>query len=298
MSNEVNALSIIETVDIDNISATMNKIAQMQSVVQKTLKQGHDFGEVPGTSKPTLLKPGGEKICMLFGLNPEYEFLQTTEDYDKEFFSYNIRCTLFRNGQPVAQGVGSCNSKEKKYRYINVDTIPDNYMGASESFTDKYGRTKYKINNPDICSLVNTILKMAKKRAFIDAVLQVASLSEVFTQDLEDMGDLIQQENENSIMTLEQATSIKLNFGKYKGLTLGELVKQDPQYCDWLYSKNEKTDPVIKKALGIITTEIQKIKDKKNNEVFEELKEQEKIENEMEEKQEYQDPFSGCDVNE
>ena len=297
MNNEVNALSIIETVDIDNISTTMNKIAQMQAVVQKTLKQGHDFGEVPGTSKPTLLKPGGEKICMLFGLNPEYEFLQVTEDYDKEFFSYNIRCTLFRNGQPVAQGVGSCNSKEKKYRFINVDTIPENYMGASESFTDKYGRTKYKINNPDICSLVNTILKMAKKRAFIDAVLQVASLSEVFTQDLEDMGDLIQQENENSTMTLEQATAIKLSFGKYKGLTLGELVKQDPQYCDWLYSKNEKTDPVIKKALGIITTEIQKLKDKKTDEMFEELK-QEKTENEIKEEQEYQDPFIGSDVNE
>jgi len=296
MSNEVNALSIIETVDIDNISTTMNKIAQMQAVVQKTLKQGHDFGEVPGTSKPTLLKPGGEKICMLFGLNPEYEFLQITEDYDKEFFSYNIRCTLFRNGQPVAQGVGSCNSKEKKYRFINVDEIPESYMGASESFTDKYGRKKYKINNPDICSLVNTILKMAKKRAFIDAVLQVASLSEVFTQDLEDMGDLIQQENENSTMTLEQATAIKINFGKYKGLTLGELTKQDPQYCDWLYSKNEKTDPVIKKALGIIATEIQKTKEKKSNEVFEELKEQDKTENEIKEEQEYQDPFIGSDV--
>lgn len=296
MNNEVNALSIIETVDIDNISTTMNKIAQMQAVVQKTLKQGHDFGEVPGTSKPTLLKPGGEKICMLFGLNPEYEFLKSTEDYDKEFFSYNIRCTLFRNGQPVAQGVGSCNSKEKKYRFINVDTIPDSYMGASESFVDKYGRIKYKINNPDICSLVNTILKMAKKRAFIDAVLQVASLSEVFTQDLEDMGDLIQQENENSTMTLEQATAIKINFGKYKGLTLGELTKQDPQYCDWLYSKNEKTDPVIKKALGIIATEIQKTKEKKSNEVFEELKEQDKTENEIKEEQEYQDPFIGSDV--
>lgn len=291
MNNEVNALSIIETVDIDNISTTMNKIAQMQSVVQKTLKQGHDFGEVPGTSKPTLLKPGGEKICMLFGLNPEYEFLQVTEDYDKEFFSYNIRCTLFRNGQPVAQGVGSCNSKEKKYRFINVDEIPENYIGASENFTDKYGRTKYKINNPDICSLVNTILKMAKKRAFIDAVLQVASLSEVFTQDLEDMGDLIQQENENSTMTLEQATAIKINFGKYKGLSLGELVKQDPQYCDWLYSKNEKTDPVIKKALGIISDAITKEKDKKTDEMFEELKQQDKTENEIKEEQEYQDPF-------
>ena len=278
MGNEVNALSIIDTVDIDNISTTMNKIAQMQIIVQKTLKKGHDFGEVPGTSKPTLLKPGGEKICMLFGLNPEYEFLQTTEDYDKEFFSYNIRCTLFRNGQPVAQGVGSCNSKEKKYRYINVDNIPENYTGFSEPITDKYGRTKYKINNPDICSLVNTILKMAKKRAFIDSVLQVASLSEVFTQDLEDMGDLIQQENDNSAMTIDQAIAIKISFGKYKGTTLGDLVKQDPQYCDWLYSKNEKTDPVIKKALGIIQEEIIKAKEKEQNQVFEDLKEEQKDE--------------------
>lgn len=288
MNNEVNALSIIETVDIDNISTTMTKIAQMQSVVQKTLKQGHDFGEVPGTNKPTLLKPGGEKICMLFGLNPEYEFLQVTEDYDKEFFSYNIRCTLFRNGQPVAQGVGSCNSKEKKYRFINVDEIPENYMGTSESFTDKYGRQKYKINNPDICSLVNTILKMAKKRAFIDAVLQVASLSEVFTQDLEDMGDFIQQENDNSTMTLEQATAIKINFGKYKGTTLGELVKKDGQYCDWLFSKNEKTDPVIKKALGIILEEAIKAKEKEQNKALK----QEKTENELKEDEEYKDPFA------
>ena len=113
MSSEINALSIIDTVEIESIANTMNKIAQMQVVVQKTLRNGQDYGEVPGTNKPTLLKPGGEKICMLFGLNPEYEFLKTVEDYEKEFFSYNIRCTLFKNGQPVAQGVGSCNSKER-----------------------------------------------------------------------------------------------------------------------------------------------------------------------------------------
>lgn len=250
MNNEINALSIIETVEIDNIANTMAKIQQMQNVVKKTLKKGHDFGEVPGTSKPTLLKPGGEKICMLFGLNPEYEFLQTTEDYDKEFFSYNIRCTLFRNRQPVAQGVGSCNSKEKKYRFVNVDTIPETYIGQSEEYTDKYGRVRYKINNPDICSLVNTILKMAKKRAFIDAVLQVASLSEVFTQDIEDMGDFMQQE-QDATLTIEQAKNLKLSFGKYKGTSLIDLVHKDSNYCDWLYG-NEKTDPVIKKALQMI----------------------------------------------
>lgn len=250
MSNEINALSIIDTVNIENITSTMEKISQMQVVVQKTLKKDQDYGEIPGTNKPTLLKPGGEKICMLFGLNPEYEFLQTTEDYDKEFFSYNIRCTLFRSGQPVAQGVGSCNSKEKKYRYINVDQIPENYVGPSEEIVTKHGTTKYKINNSDICSLVNTILKMAKKRAFIDAILQVASLSEVFTQDLEDMRDFIQQEQDTTL-TIEQAKNLKLSFGKYKGTTLIDLVHKDSQYCDWLYG-NEKADPIIKKALKMI----------------------------------------------
>lgn len=287
MSNEVNALSIIDTVEIESIANTMNKIAQMQAVVQKTLKNGQDYGEVPGTNKPTLLKPGGEKICMLFGLNPEYDFLQTTEEYDKEFFSYNIKCTLYRNGQAVAQGVGSCNSKEKKYKFINVDEIPNGYMGYQEEFIDKYGKTKYKINNPDICSLVNTILKMAKKRAFVDAVLQVASLSEVFTQDLEDMKDFMQQE-QNETMTLEQAENIKLNFGKYKGTTLKELTTKDSGYCDWLYD-NEKTDAVIKKALDIILNEA--IKGKKNEQTKTE-KASGKTENENKEEQEYIDPFT------
>lgn len=286
MNNKVNALSIIDTVDVESIASTMQKIGQMQAVVQQTLKKGQDYGEIPGTNKPTLLKPGGEKVCMLFGLNPEYEFLQTTEDYEKEFFSYNIKCTLFKNGQAVAQGVGSCNSKEKKYRYINVDKVPENYIGTSEEIADRYGRIRYKINNNDICSLVNTILKMAKKRAFIDAVLQVASLSEVFTQDLEDMKDFIVQENDNSSMSLEQAKAIKLNFGKHKGTTLDELISKDPQYCDWLFSKNENTDPVIKKALGIILENAMKVNEREQNQAFEE-----KTENEIKEEKEYKNPF-------
>ena len=97
---------------------------------------------------------------------------------------------------------------------------------------------------------------MAKKRAFIDAVLQVASLSEVFTQDIEDMGDFIQQE-QDATLTIEQAKNLKLSFGKYKGTTLIDLVHKDGNYCDWLYG-NEKTDPVIKKALMMILDDANK----------------------------------------
>ena len=97
---------------------------------------------------------------------------------------------------------------------------------------------------------------MAKKRAFIDAVLQVASLSEVFTQDIEYIVDFIQQE-QDATLTIEQAKNLKLSFGKYKGTTLIDLVHKDGNYCEWLYS-NEKTDPIIKKALMMILDDANK----------------------------------------
>jgi len=47
--------------------------------------------------------------------------------------------------------------------------------------------TLYRIPNDDPFSIVNTIEKMAKKRAMVDAALSVGRLSELFTQDLEDL---------------------------------------------------------------------------------------------------------------
>lgn len=248
-----NSISLIDSIDTQTVVATMQKIATLQAVIQKTLRAEHDYGVIPGTNKPTMFKPGGEKICMMFGLTPNYEFIDKTENYRDGFFAYNIKCTLYKNEQAVSQGVGSCNSWEKKYRYINSDTIPDGMDESTvKSFTDRYGRTKYKIDNPDPCDLVNTILKMAKKRAFVDAVLQVASLSEVFTQDLEDMREYVQQEQQASVssMTLEQAGAIKINFGKYKGKTVKELYEGDRNYFNWL-TDNAK-DGVIKDACKML----------------------------------------------
>ena len=49
----------------------------------------------------------------------------------------------------------------------------------------QYSKKKYMKMDP--YTMDNTVLKMAKKRALIDATLLVASLSDIFTQDLEDM---------------------------------------------------------------------------------------------------------------
>ena len=153
-------MGVIDGVDVQQVQATIQKIANFQAIVQKTLKDGHDYGVIPGTQKPTLLKPGAEKILMLLGLTSEYELTERVQDYDKGFFAFTVKCILSRGDLKVTEGIGHANTREKRY-------------------------TSGK--QPDPFSLANTVLKMAKKRAQVDAVLTVASLSEVFTQDLEDM---------------------------------------------------------------------------------------------------------------
>lgn len=157
---ENRSLSVIENLDLSQVQQVMDKIARFQAVVQKTLKKDHDFGIIPGTgSKPTLLKPGAEKILMMLGVSSEYELLERVQDYERGFFAYTVRCILKRNDQVITQGLGHCNTREKRYRSERQDPF----------------------------TLANTCLKMAKKRSQIDATLTIASLSELFTQDVEDL---------------------------------------------------------------------------------------------------------------
>ena len=157
---QMNSLSIIENVNLQQVQGTLTKIAQFQQLVQNQLKQNHDYGIIPGTPKPTLLKPGAEKILMLMGLRSEFEIVDSTRDFEKGFFQYQVRCKLYRGDTLITEGLGASNTKERKHLKQDPYTID------------------------------NTVLKIAKKRALIDATLLVASLSEVFTQDIEDM-DLV-----------------------------------------------------------------------------------------------------------
>ena len=154
---EVNALSLIESTNLQSIQGSIQKIKQFQTLVQSQFTQNHDFGVIPGTGKPTLLKPGAEKLIMLLGLTCEFEILDSTRDFDTGFFQYQVACRLKKNGEVMTEGPGSCNTRERKY--IKQDPY----------------------------TMDKTVLKMAKKRAMVDAALLVGSLSDVFTQDIEDM---------------------------------------------------------------------------------------------------------------
>ena len=92
MSQLPTNIAIIDTVEVAQVEATMKKISQFQQVVQKTLHEKHDFGIIPGTDKPTLLKPGAEKILMMMGLRSEFEIVDSARDFEKGFFS--IKCAV------------------------------------------------------------------------------------------------------------------------------------------------------------------------------------------------------------
>lgn len=219
---ENTTLSIIEGLSLNRVQQSITAIQEWQTVAKQNLVPGHDYGEsFRGAGKPSLLKPGAEKILMLLGLSSEYEIIERIQDYDKGFFAYTIRCILKKNGFIVTQGLGHCNSQEKKYT------------------SDKQ----------DVYMLGNTCLKMAKKRAQVDATLTVGSLSDIFTQDLEDMAQFEDRETMEN-MTPSDASNIKVTFGKHKGKVLGEIYQQAPDYVEWL-AKNAR-DNVMRKAAEML----------------------------------------------
>jgi hypothetical protein len=150
---------------------------------------------------------------MLMGIASDYDITDKIEDYEKGFFTYSVKCILTRNGCLVCTGVGNCNSKEKKY--ITQDPF----------------------------SIANTILKMGKKRAYVDATLSLASLSDIFTQDIEDM-NLPTSNATNSANQGKSPGDTVLTFGKNKGRTIADLFNNDKGYFDWLVENNEKMKPI------------------------------------------------------
>ena len=85
------SIAIIDNVQLQQVQATMSKIRQFQQIIRQSFVEGHDYGVIPNTDKPTLYKPGAEKILMLLGLRSEFDIVDSTRDIEKGFFEYQIR---------------------------------------------------------------------------------------------------------------------------------------------------------------------------------------------------------------
>lgn len=178
-----------------SIQEAQHRVSALKQFVRENMRREVDYGVIPGTGdKPTLLKPGAEKLCTFFGLRSQFEIIERTQDWEKGFFNYWYKCRLFRGTLCLAEGEGSANSYERKYRWRMVPAFKASDEERSRAVREETRRTRdgraYKmlvLENEDPYTLVNTLQKMAQKRALIAATLIAVNASEFFTQDIEDL---------------------------------------------------------------------------------------------------------------
>lgn len=172
-----------------SIAEIKSQVSLLQDVLKLIMQDGTHYGKIPGAGdKPTLLKAGAEKIATVFRLAPDPE----VEDLSfNDVIRYRVKCKLVNKltGVTEGSGVGEGSTEEEKYKWRSVvseaewNATPDTHRRL------KYyrGGTQIKQVRTNPFDLANTVLKMAKKRALVDAVLTVTAASDIFTQDVEDM---------------------------------------------------------------------------------------------------------------
>lgn len=163
-----NRLTLVKGLTRERIEEMRNQLQLLQEFVAKVMIRGEHYGVIPGTSKPTLLKAGAEFLREAYGFEVrsmcvDKKFIpgKDTEN-GKDYVEFTYRVELFQNGASVGVCEGSCNNYERRYQSMSPYTV------------------------------LNTIQKMAQKRAYVGAVISATRSSNIFTQDLEDEPELAQ----------------------------------------------------------------------------------------------------------
>ena len=162
------------------------RLAEVRAFIKSQLEPDVDYRYIrdkkgnPISQKPTLFRSGAEKLALFFNLRATYE-VKELEDWDKGFFKYSVKCYLTNGhtGEVITEGLGIAHSKERKFRSEKVDVF----------------------------DLPNTLLKIAKKRAFVDAILSATGGSYFFYSGSE--------EDEDELITKEDIKKLWMKVKKY-----------------------------------------------------------------------------------
>jgi hypothetical protein len=209
------AIALLSDEDFERNLIVLGKGAERARRIQKAiLEAGTDYGAEPGIKRPFLHKPGAEKFEKAYGLATSYTVERHVgdgeESPDLEFIVHGRVHLGTTDGPVIAEGLGEASSWERKYRYrsgskacptCGVDAIrrgnkretnePEFYCWAKQGGcgahfpidTPELAQAPDDVQNPDPWDLANTLLKMARKRAYVDAILTATGTSGLFTQD-------------------------------------------------------------------------------------------------------------------
>lgn len=218
MENEIANIEARAIMNIEDYAMTKENLLKQVRIVQDVMKsvmvEGEHYGKAfPGADKPSLLKPGAEKLNLTFRFAPKEKIERF--DLPNGHREYEITCYIYSivTGAYLGFGTGNCNTMETKYRFrdeerkcpqCGKETIikgKEQYGGGWLCWAKKGGcGAKFKDDDPVIkdqtvgkveydnpADYYNTVKKIAKKRALVDGILTVTAASDIFTQDLEDL---------------------------------------------------------------------------------------------------------------
>lgn len=186
---------ILDNVNIVGLSALggpermKKKLAENLAIHQAVIDfvnekfiQGIDYGAAVASTgaKPVLLLPGAEKIVHSFDTHPEYmNDVATWEMLSKPSNTVFFICNIVDNetGKVIGQGRGACTIGEKFGLQAARDT--------------------------------NGAVKIAKKRALVDAAKDTFMLSDRFTQDLEEIKSFTDVKSQFIIAVQKMRSGIK-----------------------------------------------------------------------------------------
>ncbi|TVR55847.1 MAG: hypothetical protein EA421_05370 [Gemmatimonadales bacterium] len=197
---------------VETPAAILEAREATRRTLAETLQEGKDFGEIPGTSKRTLLQPGAHEIAGAFGCYIRDRVTESEIDHDRRV-PWQKRRKRWKgkrfDGWEVEEG-----ESIGLYRYVVRAEIVDRATGvvigegtgSCSTLEDRY------VDRPR--DLEHTVRTMAGKRAAVRAVLSTFGLFDYF-QDLEEA-----REEREELPPEEQ---IRIARGRYYAL-LAELI--------------------------------------------------------------------------
>lgn len=231
----MNELATIESGPL-SAQQVRGQVNLIQEVMRDVMKVNEHYGKIPGCGdKPTLLQPGAQKLIMTFRLvaDPEMTIIDMGGGHRE------VRCKVRlynQSGTFLGAGVGTCSTMEGKYRYrsgpveFTDKPVPKEYwdlrakdpkkaqsllgegMQAKKNESGMWvcARKGQQVKHDNPADYYNTVEKMSYKRALVSATLTVTAASDIFTQDIEDMPEVIPGEASSAVGTARQANQQKM----------------------------------------------------------------------------------------
>ena len=98
------------------VSVQNNQKHALKAFIKANLREGIDYGQIPGVKNNVLFKPGATKIINFLRLRPEVQLLHTVFDPEAKAISYTVKVTLVNeDGIAVTEALGAANTLEPKF---------------------------------------------------------------------------------------------------------------------------------------------------------------------------------------